>query len=84
MTPEERQQFEEMQRTLRQLLAVEDVAFIENIKRRLDVSGLVSNAISQTELNDLADVDTTGVSNGQVIKYTSATSTWENANDIDT
>ena len=84
MTPEERIEFNQMKATLHNLQRVEDVAFIENIKRRLDVAGDVALAVSRTTLNDLADVDTGGVSNGQVIKYTSSTQTWENANDIDT
>ena len=84
MTPEERIEFNQMKATLHNLQRVEDVAFIENIKRRLDVAGDVALAVSRTTLNDLADVDTSGVSDGQVIKYTSSTQTWENANDIDT
>ena len=82
MTPEERIEFDQMKTTLQNIQRVEDVGFIENIKRRLDVQSDIVREIALIELNNLADVDTSGVSNGQVIKYNSGT--WENANDIDT
>lgn len=80
MTPQDRLQFEQMQKDLATLKSVQDINFIENIKRRLDYDG----RFARLRLNDLADVDTDGVSNGQVIKYNSTTDVWENANDIDT
>ena len=79
MTPEERIEFNQMKATLQNLQRVEDVAFVENIKRRLDIAGDINTAVGNTTLNDLADVDTTGVSNGQVIKYNNGT--WENDSD---
>ena len=88
MTPEERNEFNQMKATLQNLQRVEDVAFIENIKRRIGVDGtitaMIDGKLALVEINDLADVDTSGVSDGQVIKYNSSTETWENANDIDT
>lgn len=80
MTPEQRTQFEEMQKDLAALKSVQDTNFIENIKRRLDIDG----RFLRLRLNDLADVDTDGVANNQVIKYNSTTNVWKNANDIDT
>lgn len=82
MTPEDRLQFDEMKRTLEAIKRLEDVAFIENIKRRIDDT--IDEKIAAVELNDLADVDTSGVTNGQVIKYNNSNQTWENAADIDT
>lgn len=85
MSPEDRREFEELKKTVRNLKMVQDVDFIESIKRRLrvneDVESMVDTKIAAIELNDLADVNTTGVSNGQVIKYNSSNSTWEDAND---
>lgn len=80
MTPEEKNRFEKLEQLVQSLLRAENVSFIESIKRRLDIDVKIANI----RLNDLVDVDTTGVSNGQVIKYTSSTALWENANDIDT
>lgn len=40
--------------------------------------------VGAVTLNSLADVDTSGVNNGQVIKYNSTTQKWVPANDIDT
>lgn len=53
----------------------EDPAFVEALRRYLDIP---------VNLNDLSDVDTSGVVDGEVIKYTAATETWENQVDIDT
>jgi len=84
MSPEQRQQFEMMQKRLDALERVENVSFIESIKRRLGVNTTVAADINAITLTDLADVDTDGVTDGQVIKYNSSNVTWENANDIDT
>lgn len=80
MTPEQLKQFNDMQKRLTALEKVENISFIQNLIRRIDISALLSFA----KLNDLGDVDTSGVTNGQVIKYTASSKTWENANDIDT
>jgi len=78
MSPEERKQFNDMKRKIEQIERVEHVPFIKNLERRLNfVSGDIT-------LNDLSDVDTSGVTNGQVIKYNSSNETWENDNDLDT
>lgn len=77
MTPEERTKMERLEKTVMALQSVTDTQFIENIKRRLDIDARFRNL----RLNDLFDVDTGGVSNGQVIKYTASTTTWDNAND---
>ena len=84
MTPEERIEFNQMKATLQNLQRVEDVAFVENIKRRLDIPTAVTNTIAETNIGALANVDTSGVTNDQVLKYNSANETWEPANDIDT
>lgn len=44
------------------------------------ISALIT-VIGNINLNDLNDVDTSGVSNGQVIKYNSSTQKWENDDD---
>lgn len=81
LSPQEKREFEEMKKTIKNLREVTDVAFIESIKRRLDINGLVRLALNQTNIGDLADVDTTGVSNGQVLKYDSGDDNWQPAND---
>ena len=82
MSPEQRQQFEEMQRTLTNLKEVLDVAFVENIARRLDIDNRVSSAVGRINLGDLANVNDNATT-GQVIKK-QANGTWAGANDIDT
>ncbi len=84
MTPEERQQFKEMKQTLDSLVRVENVPFIESIKRRLDVTALVTAAIGKTNIGTLLNVDDTGITNGQLLKWNSSTELYEPANDIDT
>ena len=74
MSPLE-QKVAELERMVEILRAGQDTAFIEAIKRYIEVP---------TNLNDLSDVDTTGVSNGEVIKYNSSNSKWEPGPDIDT
>lgn len=74
MTPQDRLEFEEMKRTVANLKAVTDLAFIENMKRRLDVQGIAERAavvaIGNASINDLIDVDAAGATNGQVLKFT--------------
>ena len=82
MPPEQQQQFEEMQRTLTNLKEVLDVAFVENIARRLDIDSRVSSAVGRINLGDLANVNDNATT-GQVIKK-QANGTWAGANDIDT
>lgn len=81
MTPEQLNQFQEMQRKLSAIERGEDIQFVQSVARRLEqsITTIVNQNISKTTLNDLADVDTGGVTNGQVIKYSSGT--WVNAND---
>lgn len=81
MTPQERQEFNMMKETLRNLQRVEDVGFYQNIARRLDIPTVVANAIADSDIGDLANVDTSGVTNGQVLKYNSSNQTWEPADD---
>lgn len=81
MTPQEKREFDEMKEIVKNLKAVTDVGFIESIKRRLDINGEVRLALNQTNIGDLGDVDTTGVSNGQVLKYDSGDNNWQPAND---
>lgn len=82
MSPEERRQLNELKQLVENMRRAEDLQFIESIARRLD--GKIDAKIALTKLTDLFDVDTTGVSNGQVIKYNSTTEEWEPANDIGT
>lgn len=80
MTPEQLQEFEALKRTVANIQRAEDITFLESIKKRLDIDARFKNI----RLNDLKDVNTNGVTNGQVIKYTSSTDIWDKANDIDT
>lgn len=74
MSPEDRREFEELKQTVRNLKMVEDVAFIESMKRRIDVAAIANaaavQAIGNASINDLLDVDVPSPSNGQVLKYT--------------
>ena len=80
MTPEEQNRMTKLEQTVQNLLLVQDVSFIENMKRRLDLPSVIAN----TKLGDLFDVDTQGATNGQVIKLNTTNDKWEPANDIDT
>lgn len=80
MTPEQLQQFQDMQRRLESLERAENVSFIDNIRRRLNVEQL----ISQIRLGSLFDVDDTGITNGQLLKWNSTSKRYKPANDIDT
>jgi hypothetical protein len=46
MTPQERQEFEILKRKVESLERVENIPFIENIKRRVAVTGITSGAIT--------------------------------------
>lgn len=82
MTPQERQEFDELKRIVDTLVRVENVPFVENMKRRLDINGAVHLAINQASLNDIGDVDITSVTNGQVLKWTTTgDDRWINAAD---
>lgn len=60
MTPEERREFDDMKRRLAELERVEGTAFIESLRRRLNVP---------QQLGDLTDVSSSAPSTGQVLKY---------------
>jgi hypothetical protein len=76
MSPSQLAEFNDMKRRLQALERVENVEFVKNIERRITVP--------RHRLADHLDVDVDGVTNGQVIKFTSSTGIWDNANDIDT
>jgi hypothetical protein len=64
------QKLQELERRLQALERGENIEFVKNIERRLDIAGEVRLAINQSSLNDLLDVDVDSPSNGQVLKYT--------------
>ena len=66
MTPEQLQMFEAMQVRIKNLEQGENVAFIENVKRRIDMPSL----LKKITLNDLANVSVPAPTNGQVLKFT--------------
>ena len=70
MTPQQLAEFNEMKRRLQALERAENIEFVKNIERRLDIAGEVRLAINQSSLNDLLDVDVPAPSNGQVLKWT--------------
>ena len=70
MSPSQLAEFNDMKRRLQALERGENIEFIKNIERRLDIAGEVRLAINQSSLNDLLDVDVPAPSNGQVLKYT--------------
>lgn len=74
MSPEDRTAFEKMKRELEAIKMVSDIAFIENMTRRLDsVFNIPRN------LADLRDVKSTAPSTGQVLKYNGTA--WEPGTD---
>jgi len=80
MTPDQRQEFEDMKKTLQSLLRGENVEFIKSIERQ---SSFITQAQLDTlQLGDLADVSDDATT-GQVIKKQSDGS-WQGADDIDT
>jgi len=79
MSPQERQQFEDMKTRLTTLERVENVAFAELIKRRI-VDPANTTALADLYLTDLVDVSgTTGASTGQVLTKTATT--WQPGTD---
>lgn len=84
MTPQDRRELNELRVAVTALQRVLDVSFIEELKRRLDIDSEVSDAVGRINIGDLNNVDTTGVTNNQVLKYNDSNETWEPANDIDT
>ena len=83
MTPEERNRLNDLEKRLDNLEKVQNVSFIENIKRRLDLPN-VPDLISKIRMGDLLDVDDTGITNGQLLKWNSSNELYEPENDIDT
>jgi len=73
MNPEVERQLNEIREMVERLEAVENVAFIENLKRRV-VDDL---EISLSDLSDVSDTDS--ASTGQVLKKTSTT--WQPGTD---
>lgn len=78
MTPQERQEFETLKKTVQAIYTVRDVSFIEECKRRF-VEEAVADALLTLRLGDLSDV-TDDATTGQVIKK-QADGTWQGAND---
>ena len=72
MTPEERQQLAELKKTVDMLVRGEHIQFIEQMNRRLDIPRV---------MNDLADVDDSGITSGQLLKWNSSNTRYEPAND---
>lgn len=78
MTPEERRQFQEMQRMVRAMYEVADPAFIANLERRVLVD--VYSTDNPPKLSDLSDVSGTDTaSTGEVLKKTATT--WQPGTD---
>lgn len=85
MSPSDKQRLDKLEKLVNTLLRVENLEFIGNLRRRLDIDSVVDFAISQASINDLLDVDVPTPSNGQVLKYTtSGTDRWIAGTDIDT
>jgi len=82
MTPEERTRLNKLEETVRQMQRVEDISFVENIKRRIDFEGNFKRLFSLSKIGELLNVDDTGVSNGQILKYNSTTEKYVDANDL--
>ena len=64
MSPQDRQEFEDMKKRLAALERVENVSFIQNLTRRLSESFNIPQRLS-----DLNDVNTAGASSGQPLEY---------------
>ena len=47
-------------------------------------AALIDVVFNNVTLNDLSDVDDTGITNGQLLKFNSSSGNYEPANDIDT
>ena len=72
MSPEQLQQFEAMQTRITNLEQAENVAFIGNVERRLNIPRIVEIAVSEATLGSLSDVDVASPTNGQVLKFTTS------------
>lgn len=83
MNPQVEQQLMEMQLQIDELKAFKR-AWFSAAEVDPQVARTVTKIVGGITLNELNDVDTSGVTNGQVIKYNDSTEIWENANDIDT
>lgn len=71
-----------LEKRIADLELAQNSAFIQNVKRRLDIAGEVQFGINNASINDLRDVDITSVSNGQVLKYTTTgVDRWINGTD---
>lgn len=82
MTPQEKKEFENLKKMVQALHLVEDVAFIENVKRRI-VQNLAVSDLPSIKLSDLSDVSgTDGAATDKVLKKTATT--WQPGDDIDT
>lgn len=67
MSPEEKNRMDKLEKLVQELLNVTNVQFIKSLERRLNfVSGTIA-------LNELSDVDTTGQSSGEVLKFNGST-----------
>ena len=80
MTPEQRQEFKDMKKTLQTILRGENVEFIKSIERQSTF--ITQDDLDALQLGDLADV-TDDATTGQVIKK-QADGSWQGADDIDT
>ncbi len=46
MTPQEKQEFESLKKLVESLVRVENIPFIENVRRRVAITGMTSGSIS--------------------------------------
>lgn len=74
MTPEERQEFNNLKQLVNAMRRAEDLVFVESLNRRLDFF------VGTPKLSDLSDVSgTDSASTGQVLKKTATT--WQPGTD---
>lgn len=81
MNPELEQKLADMQRKIEELERSNRAWFSEG-EVDPQIKRTVTRIVGDISINDLSDVDTAGVSNGNVLKYNNGT--WEPAVDIDT
>lgn len=79
MSPVERQEFNDMKKRLSALERAENVSFVESVFRRIESN--ITDKLKRTSLNIFSDVDMSGITNGQILKYNSTTEKLEAAND---
>lgn len=77
MTPEQRQEFEQMKQDLRKIKEVTDISFIESLSRRLGERDFLTTSSKLSALSDVSGTDS--ASTGQVLKKTSTT--WQPGTD---